>query len=132
MPLRTFLASSCPSLLCSEEELQGWKQLLSLEQEPADAGAAVILDFARIRTSLVHRSVWDDHTVDMINALCPHWPPLWTSIQWRDYVFRVALGLDPSLPWDSLMEDPSTIPALLREKTEHQLAALLLWVNPGA
>ncbi len=124
MPLRRFLASNFPPLLCSELELRGWRQLLQLDRELAETGESIMAD-ATIRASLLRRSVWDDQAISVVNALCPHWLPLCTrtSLECRalqDAVvnptdaLRLALGLDPSLPWDLFMAAPSSVPSDLR------------------
>jgi hypothetical protein len=124
MPLRRFLSSNFPPLLCSELELRGWRQLLLLDRELPETGEAIMAD-ATIRASLLRRSAWDDQAVSVVNALCPHWPPLCTrtSLERRASqdidvdptdALRLALGLDPSLPWDLFMAAPSSVPSDLR------------------
>ncbi len=47
-------------------------------------------------------------------------------------ILRAALGLDPALPWDSFLEDPSAVSATLRGTMERQHLTSLLRVHLGA
>jgi hypothetical protein len=146
MPLRTFLTSSCLYLVCSESELSRWKQLLSLEPEPADAGADTLLEDTQLQAYLLRKVQWDSQSVSVMNALCPHWPPLLTraSVEQQarktvdagthssanlEDAYRAALGLDPSLPWDLFFEDPLSIPSALLNIMERQHSAAILLVQ---